>query len=73
MAGASRGTDASPHAASAGCASRALIDLTRRRLLVGVALVSWVAPLVPRLHASTRGQPFSDGSLFADDGTGWVE
>ena len=58
-----------PRVARAG----ALIDLTRRRLLVGVALVSWVAPLVPRLHASTRGQPFSDGSLFADDGTGWVE
>jgi hypothetical protein len=44
---------------------------SRRRVLAGaVALV--LSPAATVVQAAAAGEPFSDGSRFADDGTGWV-
>ncbi len=56
---------------------RALLRLTRRRLLAGTALLA-VATLAVTPVAATivaddeRGEPFDDGTWF-DDGYGWVD
>ena len=44
-------------------------SLTRRWFL----LASATATLLARPAAAARGEPFSDGTRFADDGTGWVD
>lgn len=43
--------------------------LTRRWFL----LASTAATLLPRPAAAARGEPFSDGTRFSEDGTGWVD
>jgi hypothetical protein len=52
-----------------GRAGGAWARLTRRWLL----LASAAATLLPRTGAAARGEPFSDDTWFADDGTGWVD
>ena len=49
--------------------------IARRPFLVGVAAIAAGAGglLAPVPAAAAQGQPFSDGSYFADDGTGWVD
>jgi hypothetical protein len=49
------------------------LRLTRRRLLESVGAVALAAPQLASAHTPSRGEPFSDGSLFVEDGTGWVE
>jgi hypothetical protein len=46
--------------------------LTRRRLLAATSLLAIAAPALTTARPFAGGEPFSDGSLFADDGTGWV-
>ena len=43
--------------------------LTRRWFLMSSSAVA----LLPRPGSAARGEPFADGTWFADDGTGWVD
>ena len=44
------------------------LRLTRRWFLSAST-----AALLARPAAAARGEPFGDGTWFADDGTGWVD
>ena len=46
------------------------LRLVRRRFLASAGLLALTVPTVAKSHPAGRGGPFSDGSLFVDDGTG---
>ena len=44
---------------------------SRRRVRAGAAAAA-LLPALPPAVTVAAGEPFADGSRFADDGTGWV-